>query len=142
MDAWVEILLHELNAVFRSTLTERKATAASGGPVEVALDGARHPRRVVQTRQLTDPLADSREKVDGESPTATKSTTFIARVEKIATAPSYREPPRSRLLVILTDGPYEWRRDARLRRSGIASARGGNWRQPTHAFWICPPPRP
>jgi putative SOS response-associated peptidase YedK len=47
-----------------------------------------------------------------EHPSAVKLSTFNARIEGIATAPTYRDALRSRRCAIFADGFFEWRKDA------------------------------
>jgi putative SOS response-associated peptidase YedK len=46
-----------------------------------------------------------------EHPAAVKLATFNARIETVATAPTYREAFRARRCAIFADGFYEWRQD-------------------------------
>jgi putative SOS response-associated peptidase YedK len=68
-------------------------------------------------------------------PQAMKLSTFNARIETIASAPSYKQPLKLRRCAILADGYYEWKREADgsktpmwiYRRDGEPFAFAGLW---------------
>jgi len=72
-------------------------------PIVVALNDAE--RSVEEVRWgLVPPHA--------EHPSAVRLSTFNARIETVAKAPTYRESFRARRCAIFADGFYEWRADA------------------------------
>jgi putative SOS response-associated peptidase YedK len=98
-------------------LTARKLGTKS---IERALDKPRY--NVAPTQPITVILNDADRTVDdirwglvppsAESPAAMKLSTFNARIETIAKAPTYRDPFRATRCAIFADGFYEWRADA------------------------------
>ena len=97
-------------------------TARSLGTKSVERALAKPRFNVAPTQPITVILNDADRRVEdvrwglvpphAESPAAMKFSTFNARIETIAKAPTYRDAFRATRCAIFADGFYEWRADA------------------------------